>query len=103
VAFARQKIGKVGEPCCLFAIGAVELIEGGRGIGGGLGHLDQVLIARQFAGQKRIGEDFAQLADAARRLALQLIKVDLVDRRQFQQQLHGQRALVALDEVQIGR
>jgi hypothetical protein len=39
----------------------------------------------------------------ASRLTLQFVRVDLVDRGELQQQLDGQRPLVALDQVEIGR
>ena len=76
----------------------------GGGIGRRLGDLDQFLVARQFARQQRVGEHFlAARPTAPPRLALQLVGIDLVDRRQPQDQLHGQRPLVALDQVEIGR
>ncbi|MCY1241998.1 hypothetical protein D9M72_549340 [compost metagenome] len=37
------------------------------------------------------------------RLALQFLEVDLIDRREFQKQLDGQRPLIALDQIEVGR
>jgi len=72
-------------------------------IGGGLGDLDQFLVARKLAGQKRVREHLPQGGDGAARLPLKLFRVDLVDGGEPQDELHRQRALVALDQVEIGR
>ena len=71
--------------------------------GRGIRHLDQFQVARQFARKQGIGKHLLQLGNAAAGLALQVLHVDLVDGSEAQEQLHRQRALVALDQVEIGR
>ena len=82
-ALARQQLGEVGQPLGLLAIGAEQLDHRRRRVGRGLGDLDQFLVARQFAGQQRIGEHLLQRRDRAARLALQFVRVDLVDRAEL--------------------
>ena len=102
-ALAGQQLVEVGQALGLLAIGAEELYHRRRGIGRGLGDLDQFLVARQFAGQQRVGEHFLQRRDRAARLALQFVRIDLVDGGELEDELDRQRPLVALDEVEIGR
>ena len=56
---ARQQFGEVGKSVGLLAIGAEQLYHRRGRIGRRLGDLDQFLVARQFAGKQRVGEDFA--------------------------------------------
>ena len=100
---AGQERGEIREPRILLAVGAIELDHARCRVRRRFGHLDQFLVAREFAGKQRIGEDLLQRGERAAALALQLVQVDLVDRRQLEKQLDRQRALVALDQVQIGR
>ena len=102
-ALPRQQLGKVGQPFGLLAIGAEELYHRRRGVGRRLGDLDQFLVARQFAGKQRVGEHFLQRRDRAARLAMQFVRLDLVDGGELEDELYGQRPLVALDEVEVGR
>ena len=102
-ALARQKFVEIGKPLGLFAIGAKQLDHRGGSVGRRLGKLDQFLVTRQFADQQRIGKHFLQGGDRPPRLALQFVRVDLVDGCQLQDQLDRQRPLVALDEIEIGR
>ena len=60
---AGQQVGQVGQTVGLLAIGAEQLHHCGRGVGRGLGDLDQFLVARQFAGQQRVGEHLLQRRD----------------------------------------
>ena len=82
-ALAGEQLVEVGQPPGLLAIGAEELYHRGRRVGRGLGELDQFLVAGQFARQQRIGEHLLQRRDRAARLALQLVRIDLVDRGQL--------------------
>src|SRR5690606_1690325 len=66
-------------------------------------HLDQLLVAGQLSRQQRVGEDLAQARDRAAGLALKLLRLDVVDRGELEDELDGQRPLVALDQVEIGR
>lgn len=74
-----------------------------RGIGCRLGHLHQFLITRQLARQQRIGKDLLELVETAAGLAPQLLQIDPVDACKLEKELHRQRPLVALDQVQVGR
>ncbi|MNX81847.1 hypothetical protein D3C86_1135500 [compost metagenome] len=103
VPFPRQKIGKVGKALRLFPVGPVKLEDTACRIGRRICDLDQLLRRRHLTGKQRIGEDFTQLPGGTGALALQIIKIDLIDRGELQKQLHGQRSLVALDEIEIGR
>ena len=66
-ALARQKFGQIGQALGLLAIGAKQLDHRGRGIGRGFGDLDQFLVARQFAGQQRVGEHLLAAPRSSRR------------------------------------
>ena len=102
-ALARQQLVEVGKALGLLAIGAKQLYHRGGRVGRRLGQLDQLLVARQFADKQRIGKHFLQGGDRSPRLALQFMRVDLVDRCQLEDQLNRQRPLVALDEIEVGR
>jgi hypothetical protein len=52
--------------------------------------------------QQRIGEDLLEACQRTAGLALQFLDINLVDRGQLENELHGERALVALDQVEIG-
>ena len=57
-----------------------------------------------LAGKQRVGKDLPQPVDeAAALLARKLAHVDAVNGGEFQQHLHGERALVALDQIQVAR
>ncbi len=86
-----------------FAPGLVKLDDRQRRIGRGLGNLDDFLRSRHFAGEQRIGEHFLERRRGPARFAVQFLEIELVCRGQLQEQLHGQRTLVALDQVEIGR
>ena len=101
-ALARQQVRQIRQTLRLLAIGAVELDDGGRRIGRAFGELDQFLVARQFAGQQRIGKRPRAGRRPRRRLALQFVRLDLEDRGELEDELHRQRPLVALDQVEIG-
>ena len=100
---ARQQLVEVGQALGLLAISTEQLYHRSRSIGRRLGKLDQLLIARQLAGQQRVGEHLAQRRYGTARLALQLLRLDLVDGGELEDELHRQRPLVAFDEVEIGR
>ena len=103
MSLAGEQIGKIGEARGLLAIGAVELEDAARDIRRGVSDLHQFMITRQFARQQRICEDLAKLARIAGAFTLKLVEIHLVDGGEAQQELHGQRPLVALDEIEIGR
>src|SRR5690606_38057241 len=48
-------------------------------------------------------KDLAERGHRNTRLGLQLLRFDLVDGGELEDELHRQRALVALDQVEIGR
>lgn len=103
MSLARQQSGEIPQTRGLFAVGAIKLDDAAGDVRRRFGDLHQLLVPRQFAGKQRIGKDLAQLRKTAARLTLKLFEIDLVDGGQFQEQLHRQRPLVALDEIQIGR
>ena len=99
----RQNVGQIRQAGRLFPICPVKLHHSKRGIGSSLRDFEDFLITRNFARQERIGKHFAQLGCGAVALSLQQVEIDLVDRGQLDEQLHRERALVPLDQVQIGR
>ena len=102
VAFARKKIRQIGQARLAFAIGAMQLENGGGDIGRRVAQLDKLLVAGQFARHQRVGKDFAQLRQKRFIVALQLFEIDLEGGGELQDELHRQRTLIALDEVEIG-
>ena len=101
-ALASQKRVEVGQARGLLAIGAEELLHRSRRVGRGLGEVDQLLVAGQLACQKRIGKHLLERRDRAARLGLQLVRINAIDGCELQDELDGERPLVALDEVEIG-
>ncbi len=102
-ALAGQQRVEVRQARGLLAIGAKKFQHRRRGVGRGLGEIDEFLVARQLASEQRIGKDLFQRRDGAARLGLQFVRVDPVDGGELQDELDGDRPLVALDEVEIGR
>ena len=100
---ARQHGRDVGHPARLLLVGAIELDDGGGGIGRGFGNLHHFLVARQFTGEKRIGEHLLERHQRLAALALQILRINLVNRGELENELHRQRPLVAFDQVEIRR
>ncbi len=103
MSFRHHQRRQIGQPCRLLAIGAIELDHAARGIGCCLGHLHQFLIARQLARQQRIDKDLLELIETAAGLPPQFLEIDPIDACKLEKELHRQRTLVALDQVQVGR
>jgi len=99
---ARQQLVEVRQALGLLAIGAEQLYHRRRRIGAAL-----ATSTSSWSPEARRPEAGPRTppasGDGAARLPLKLFRVDLVDGGEPQDELHRQRALVALDQVEIGR
>ena len=101
VTFTGQEVLEIGEAVLGFPVGLVELQNSGGCVGRRLRDLDQFLVTRQFTRKQGIREDLLQGRMGTRPLAAQFVEIQLVGGCELKKQLHRQRALVALDQVQV--
>ena len=65
-------------------------------------HILDILVGDAFPGKKRVAEHFFQLRRHTRFVIDgEALQVDIVSLSEFQQQLHGDRALIALDQIEV--